>query len=426
MAFSTQRSVSDGTLQDLLLEIQYIDREDINVFLDDVPQVVDVDYTWATDTMIHFTVVVPNGVEVLLQRGTSLANVLNIFTLGASFNNPTMDENFRQMLYIAQEAREGSTLEEVFTNLNMHGYKVSNMGPGTAPGDAINYQQYQDDALGAGNARAAAEAARDAAQGHATSASTSASTATTQAGIATTQAGLATTARIAAEAARDAALTAETNAETAETNAEAAAAAAAASAASINAQPLVGNALRFLRVNAGETALEYADVYTEAEVDALIAGIVPGANQMLVEGRKAAGTSAGTFTTGAWRVRELSDTPLNNIAGASLAANQITLPAGTYDIEARAPAVGVNAHQARLYNVTAAASLLEGSSAFTTAAGVGTDSVVRGRIVLAVTSVLEFQHACQTTVTTDGLGHGFAMGGLKAYEVYAQVHIHKR
>lgn len=201
MAFSTQRAVSDGTLQDLLLEIKYIDKEDINVFIDDVPQVLGVDYTWISDVLLRFTAVVPNESEVLLQRATKLDNVLNIFTLGAVFDDPTMDENFRQMLYIAQEAREGSTLEEIFTNLNMHGYRVQNLGAGTEPGDAINYQQYMDDSLGAGGARAGAEAARNAAQAAQAAAATSASAAGAQAGIATSQANAAASSAASANAA---------------------------------------------------------------------------------------------------------------------------------------------------------------------------------------------------------------------------------
>ena len=141
MAYSTQRAESDGTLQDLGLEIEFIDRENVAVFIDDVLQEPGVDFEWVDDTLIHFTNPVPDGSAVLLQRNTALADVLNIFTLGAVFDNPTMDENFKQLLFIAQEAREGSTLEEVFRNLNMHGFRIQNLGAGTEPADAVNRAQ---------------------------------------------------------------------------------------------------------------------------------------------------------------------------------------------------------------------------------------------------------------------------------------------
>lgn len=169
MAFSTQRSVSDGTLQDLLLEIQYIDREDITVSIDDVLLTVDVDWSWTTDQQIHFTSVVPDGQEVLIRRRTQLDNVLNIYSLGAIFNSLTMDENFKQLLYVSQEAQEGATLTDVFNDVDMHGNVLINLGPGVNPGDSVNYDQFQDAQTGVGAARdqavaAAAAAAESAAE----------------------------------------------------------------------------------------------------------------------------------------------------------------------------------------------------------------------------------------------------------------------
>src|SRR5690242_14620433 len=42
--------------------------------------------------------------------------------------------------------------------------------------------------------------------------------------------------------------------------------------------------------------------------------------------------AGGTFTSGAWRTRTLNE-ELRNTLGASLASNQITLPAGSYYAE---------------------------------------------------------------------------------------------
>jgi hypothetical protein len=274
MPFSTQRAVSDGTLQDLLIEIEYVDKEDINVYIADVLQVLDVGYSWISNSLLRFTVPVPDTLEVLLQRSTQLNDVLNIFTLGATFDNPTMDENFRQMLYIAQEAREGSTLEDVFTDLDMHGYRLQNLGAGTEPGDGINYEQYLDDALGTLAARNAAIASATTALAASNSATTSASTATTQAGISTSSAASATSSATsatnsastatlqatAAAASAAAAALSETAAELAETNAEA-------WAASVNLPSAAGNANRVLRQNAGATGLEYGPTVQTSATD---------------------------------------------------------------------------------------------------------------------------------------------------------------
>lgn len=123
---------------------------------------------------------------------------------------------------------------------------------------------------------------------------------------------------------------------------------------------------------------------------------------------QSSGVSGGTFTSGAWRTRLLNTTKHNGITGASIASNQVTLPAGTYRV--RGFAVGgcsgasaVGLHQARLYNITGAATLVVGSSSRTTTS-VQNVSVVNGRFTLTVASVIELQHQCGTTLATSGFG----------------------
>ena len=63
-----------------------------------------------------------------------------------------------------------------------------------------------------------------------------------------------------------------------------------------------------------------------------------------IQDQKPQGTNGGTFTSGAWRTRDLNTVLTNTITGASLADNQITLPAGKYYVEASAPAYQTFAH----------------------------------------------------------------------------------
>ena len=56
-----------------------------------------------------------------------------------------------------------------------------------------------------------------------------------------------------------------------------------------------------------------------------------------IQDQKPQGTHGGTFTSGAWRTRDLNTVLTNTITGASLATNQITLPAGKYYVEADVP-----------------------------------------------------------------------------------------
>lgn len=134
--------------------------------------------------------------------------------------------------------------------------------------------------------------------------------------------------------------------------------------------------------------------------------------------QKAQNTAGGTFTSGAWRTRDITTEVVDDGGYGSLAANQITLVAGTYLISAIAPAVVVNAHQARLQNVTDGTTVLLGtSSQASTAAGVVNHSVIKGQFTIGASKALEIQHQCATTAAT----FGFGVAANFATEVYTVV-----
>lgn len=142
---------------------------------------------------------------------------------------------------------------------------------------------------------------------------------------------------------------------------------------------------------------------------------------MHVKDVKGSGSSGGTFTSGAWRTRELNTTT-GSITGASLSGDQVTLPAGTYKITGYAPAASVDGHQAQLYNVSDATTDIYGSSelAHSTTATV-TKSHIDGTITIAAPKVFEVRHRCTTTRATDGLGKAASFGS----EVYTSLVIQK-
>ena len=126
---------------------------------------------------------------------------------------------------------------------------------------------------------------------------------------------------------------------------------------------------------------------------------------MVVHDEKPNGTNGGTLTAGAWRTRDLNTVQYNNISGASLAANQITLPAGTYMVFAEIPGVAVKAHRGRIYDVTNNAVLILGSNSF------GHDvvdaeyrSLCNGVFTLSGTTAIEAQQICQLTRIDYGFG----------------------
>ncbi|WP_081678726.1 phage tail protein [Desulfocurvibacter africanus] len=144
-------------------------------------------------------------------------------------------------------------------------------------------------------------------------------------------------------------------------------------------------------------------------------------NVLIARDEKAQGTAGGTFTSGAWRTRDLAE-KVNSIPGASVAANQITLPAGTYLVDARAPSYGTVSHQAKLYDVTHAQNLIVGTVERTDGSYPSqTSSCIRGKIVLAEATAIEVQHICSLSRSTNGLG--FATNF--ATEVYTGVIIER-
>lgn len=139
-----------------------------------------------------------------------------------------------------------------------------------------------------------------------------------------------------------------------------------------------------------------------------------------IRDEKTANTAAGSFTSGAWRTRELN-TSTDPASIVSLSSNQFTLQAGAYFIVARAPCLSVSAHKTRIRNITDSTTPISGSSDNSGSAAGGTSFAI-GRIVIASAKVFEFQHQCQTTKTTDGLGFPSNFGEV---EVYAQVQIYR-
>ena len=139
---------------------------------------------------------------------------------------------------------------------------------------------------------------------------------------------------------------------------------------------------------------------------------------------KSTATEGGTFTSGAWRTRDLTEAfDPNGIV--SVSANRFTLAAGSYVIHAECPAHRVNFHKARLYNVTysGVTDLKGGQPACTdNSAAITTNAVLAGAFVITGTEQFEIQHQCSTTGTSTGFGRA---AGFSADEVYTTVQIWK-
>lgn len=144
---ATQIEVSDGTLSIINVGIKFFEQDDISVSLDqsDLPLVLGVDYVWSAATTVTFLAsssipsgLVPAGTEVIIRRDTKNDAMYNILDGGAPFSRLTLDENYKQLLYLTQEFSEGLGLDGLRNNLNMNGYRVVNVGNPTNTGDATN------------------------------------------------------------------------------------------------------------------------------------------------------------------------------------------------------------------------------------------------------------------------------------------------
>ena len=116
-------------------------------------------------------------------------------------------------------------------------------------------------------------------------------------------------------------------------------------------------------------------------------------------------TAGGTFTSGAWRTRDLNTEDNDTGNNCSLSSNQFTLNAGTYRIAARAPAHKVDVHKIKLRNITDSTDELIGSAAYCgSTTVVQVDSFLGGQFTIAAQKTFAIQHICQTTKAGNGFG----------------------
>lgn len=153
--------------------------------------------------------------------------------------------------------------------------------------------------------------------------------------------------------------------------------------------------------------------------------IIAAPDYILVRDEKAANTAGGTFSSGAWRTRDINIEVSDAGGHCSIGSNQITLAAGTYECRIEAPAFYVTFHKAILYNISDSANELIGSSAYTgQEGGVGytTTSVIIGRFTIASSKIFEVRHQCGTTQATNGFG---VQSNYGVVEVYTQAEFWK-
>lgn len=125
----------------------------------------------------------------------------------------------------------------------------------------------------------------------------------------------------------------------------------------------------------------------------------------IIRDEKTDGTDGGTFTSGAWRTRDLNTEVYDLDAIVTISSNQFTPAAADYLCIARAPAFQSEGHRSRLYNATQASSPHIGSGAYgSSGTAAQTDSWVWYVFTANGTDAYELQHRCSSSKATVGLG----------------------
>lgn len=135
MYYSIQTAVSDGSLEELDLTIQYSDKDAVHVYFDGVEDALGWEWAPAPDHRILFDNPVPSGVEVKIQRESDLSTVPNVYGSDeggvgyAEFNADTIDENFKQTLLASQENIDAT---QISTRLSEEAIQIAESAVDTA------------------------------------------------------------------------------------------------------------------------------------------------------------------------------------------------------------------------------------------------------------------------------------------------------
>ena len=137
---------------------------------------------------------------------------------------------------------------------------------------------------------------------------------------------------------------------------------------------------------------------------------------------QASGTSGGTpGATGSFHKRTLNTTIVNTISGCSIAASVITLPAGTYRVNAIAPFYLPRYVQIRLRNTTDSTDTAYGINSYMN--GDGSISVpLVSYFTIAASKNFELQYRLTLVTAADGLGTAYTFG---TTEIFSTVEIEK-
>jgi hypothetical protein len=135
------------------------------------------------------------------------------------------------------------------------------------------------------------------------------------------------------------------------------------------------------------------------------------------------GTLSGTATGGSFAKRTLNTTVGNTITGCSISSSVITLPAGTYLVNAYGPTYVTNRTKLKLRNTTDSTDTLIGTSEFVqSGSSNAATATLQGMFTISASKNFELQQYFQTTSNNEGLG---VATSASVSEIYASIRIEK-
>ena len=167
-------------------------------------------------------------------------------------------------------------------------------------------------------------------------------------------------------------------------------------------------------------SMNLADTYAFTGTVSGAGGGIFESQLLHVQDQKTQGTNGGTTTSTTTHTRDLNTVVTNEITGASLSSNQITLPSGTYYLECH-PTNGTplnSDNQPYLYNVTDSSNELIGTSG---RSNYQASVLISGRFTISAQKVFEIRHYFETGIADFGFGYA----SNQTTEVYTDVKIWK-
>jgi hypothetical protein len=109
MATTSNTYTGNGSNKLFSITFPYLDTSDIDVYLNGTLQTITTHYTFANATTVEFVAAPANGAVILLDRSTDDSALQATFFPGSSIKASDLNDDFDQVLYIAQETSNEAT-----------------------------------------------------------------------------------------------------------------------------------------------------------------------------------------------------------------------------------------------------------------------------------------------------------------------------